>query len=100
MLEAVGGDYPVRAPDCLKPGGILVATMPQTLADALLEAARRGVRAAGLFVEADRIGMSALAELAATGRLVPTVDATYALEQAGAAQTDKPGRGKTVLTVA
>ncbi|WP_373299391.1 alcohol dehydrogenase catalytic domain-containing protein [Streptomyces phaeofaciens] len=77
---------------------VLVTTLPHTLADVLPEAARRGVRAAGLFVEADRIGMRALADLAATGRLVPTVDATYPLEQAGAAQTAKSGRGKTVLT--
>lgn len=100
VLEAVGGDYLVRALDCLKPGGIIVTTLPHTLADALPEAARRGVRAAGLFVEADRIGMSALAELAASGRLVPTVDATYPLEQAGAAQAARTGRGKTVVTVA
>ncbi|MFD5801031.1 NADP-dependent oxidoreductase [Streptomyces sp. NPDC127020] len=100
VLETIGGDYPARAVRALRSGGVLVSTLPPTLAPAAAEAAEREVRLAGLFVEADRLGMTALAELVAAGRLVPTVAATYPLERAGEAQASKAGPGKTVLTVA
>src|SRR5262249_15430513 len=121
VLDVVGGDYPARALDVLRPGGILVSTQPSTLAPLAAEAAERGIRLAGLIVEADEVGMSALADLAASGKLVPTVAATFPLEEAaaasamadlaagdgrfpleegGAAQTGKHGPGKVVLTMA
>ena len=71
MLDLVGGDYPQRAVDVIKPGGILVSTQPaaQSLAPVADAAARRGIRLAGVIVEADRVGMAALADLAAAGKL-------------------------------
>ncbi len=92
--------HAAQALDVLKPGGILVSTLPHTLAPVEEDAAARRVRAVGLFVEADRLGMTALADLAAEGRLVPTVAATFPLEQAAAAQSAVAGPGKTVLTLA
>lgn len=100
VLETVGGDYPAKALDVLKPGGILVTTLPHTLAAVEDDARERGVRLAGLFVEADRAGMTALAELAIAGKLTPTIAATFPLEQAATAQSTKSGPGKTVLTLA
>ena len=120
VLDVVGGDYPARALDVLKPGGILVSTQPSTLPPLAEVAAERGIRLAGVIVEADELGMSALADPAATGKLVPTIAATFPLELAatasatadlaatagrfpleegGAAETGKHGPGKIVLTM-
>jgi NADPH:quinone reductase-like Zn-dependent oxidoreductase len=100
VLEVVGGEYPVKALEALKPGGILVSTLPPTLAPAQADAAERGIHLAGLFVEADRLGMNALADLAATGKLTPTIAAILPFDQAATAQSTKGARGKTVLTIA
>lgn len=59
----------------------------------------RWIRIAGLFVEADRLGMTALVDLVDTGQLTPTIAATYPLEQAGTAQDTKSGPSRTVLTL-
>jgi NADPH:quinone reductase-like Zn-dependent oxidoreductase len=99
VLESIGGDYPAKALKVLKPGGILVSTVGHTLPPVAAEAAERGIRLAGLFVEADRLGMTALADLAASGRLTPAIAATFPLDQAAAAHATKSGPGKTVLTV-
>ena len=99
VLEVIGGDYPARALEVLKPGGTLVSTLPPTLAPIAEAAAERGVRLAGLFVEADALGMTALADLAATGQLVPTIAATFPLDEAAAAQSGSHGPGKVVLTL-
>jgi NADPH:quinone reductase-like Zn-dependent oxidoreductase len=120
VLDIVGGDYPARALDVLKPGGILISTQPPSVAPIAEAADERGIRVAGVIVEADDIGLSALAELAASGKLAPTVaatfpleeaaaasavadvattDHTFPLEQGGAAESGKHGPGKVVLTV-
>jgi NADPH:quinone reductase-like Zn-dependent oxidoreductase len=120
VLDIVGGDYPARALDVLKPGGILVSTQPPSVGPVAEAAAERGIRLAGIIVEADQLGMSALADLAATGELVPTIAATFAVEEAGAAsaladlaatdhtfpleeggaaESGKHGPGKVVLTM-
>ena len=98
VLDTVGADL-LPALDSLRSGGILVALSPGAYAAARAEAERRGIRAATLLVEADRLGMTEIAELAAAKQLVPAVDATYPLEQAGAAQESRPSHGKTVLVV-
>jgi NADPH:quinone reductase-like Zn-dependent oxidoreductase len=120
VLDIVGGDYPARALDVLKPGGILVSTQPPSVGPVAEAAAERGIRVAGVIVEADEVGMSALADLAATGKLAPTIAATFPLEQAaaasamadlaatdntfpleegGAAESGNHGPGKVVLTM-
>jgi NADPH:quinone reductase-like Zn-dependent oxidoreductase len=120
VLDVVGGDYPARALDVLRPGGIVVSTQPPSVAPVAEDAAKRDMRAAGVIVEADEIGMSALADLAAAGKLVPAIAATvpleevraasamadlaasdqhFPLEQGGAAETGRHGPGKVVLTI-
>src|SRR5262249_19245017 len=120
VLDVVGGDYPARALDVLKPGGILVSTQPSTLAPIADAAEKRGIRIAGIIVEADQVGMAGLAKLAADGKLVPTIAATFPLEEAvaasgiadvaatdgrfpleegGAARSGEHGPGKVVFTV-
>jgi NADPH:quinone reductase-like Zn-dependent oxidoreductase len=98
VLDTVGADL-VPALDSLRPGGTLVALSPRAYAAAREQAERCGIRAATLLVEADRLGMTEIADLAAAKQLVPAVDVTYPLEQAGTAQEARPSRGKTVLIV-
>jgi NADPH:quinone reductase-like Zn-dependent oxidoreductase len=120
VLDIVGGDYPARALEVLKPGGTLVSTQPSSLDETVATAAaERNIRVAGVIVEADQVGMAGLADLAATGKLVPTIAATFPLEEAatasaladvaatdgqfpleegGAAASGKHGPGKVVLT--
>ena len=120
VLDVVGGDYPARALDVLKPGGMLVSTQPPSVAAVADAAAQRDIRVAGVIVEADEVGMAALADLAARGQLVPTIAATFPLEEAraasamadlaatgqqfpleqgGATESGQHGPGKVVLTM-
>jgi len=120
VLDVVGGDYPTQALDVLQPGGILVSTQPPSLPPVAAPAAERGIRLAGIVAEADQVGMFELAALAAAGKLVPTIAATFPIEQAGAAsaladvaavggrfplaeggasKSGKHGPGKVVLTI-
>lgn len=99
VLEVVGGDYPLKALGMLKPGGVLVSTLPPTLEPARQAAGDRRIRLVGIFVEADRVGMAALADLAAAGKLTPTIAATFPLDQTAAAQSVEAGPGKVVLTM-
>ncbi|MDO7882950.1 NADP-dependent oxidoreductase [Antiquaquibacter soli] len=100
VLEVVGEENSLRALRVLRPGGILVVTLPQSLPALAPVAAELGVRVAGLFVEADRLGMTALADLAAARALRPTISATYPLADAAQAHTGPHAPGKVVLTVA
>lgn len=96
VFGLIGHDYLTKAPQVLKPGGILVSTLTHSIPGVAAEATAKGLRPAGLFVEADRLGMTALADLAA---LMPTIAATFPLDRAGEAQSYRPGSGKVVLTV-
>jgi len=119
-LDVVGGEYPARALEVLRSGGVLVSVQFPALGSIAESAAQRGIRVAGIIVEADRVGMLALAALAEEGRLVPSVAATFPLEEVatafatadlaasddhfplqvgGAAATGQHGPGKVVLTV-
>ncbi len=102
ILDAVGGDVGVGALPALRDGGVLVTVSGSSVAG-LREAAAGRVRVAGILVEPDRVGMQALASLAAEGKLRPHVQETFPLEEAGAAHAlGETGRtrGKLVLTVA
>lgn len=99
VFDLVGHDYPTKAIKVLTPGGTLVSTVPQTLPAVAAEAAAKGVRLAGLFVEADRLGMAAISELAAAGRLTPTIAATFPLKEVRAAHSYQASAGKVVLTL-
>ncbi|OBC15394.1 NADPH:quinone reductase [Mycobacterium sp. 852013-50091_SCH5140682] len=99
VFDMIGHDYPEKALRVLKPGGMLVSTLPQSLPVVAEAAAARNIRVAGLFVEADRLGLTALADLVDRGVLTPTVATTIPLEHAGQAQSVRNATGKTVLTV-
>lgn len=99
VFDMIGHDYPAKAVRVLRAGGTLVSTLPQSLPEVAGAAAERGIRLAGLFVEADRLGLTALAELVTRGSLTPTIAATFPLERAGEAQSVRNAVGKTVLTL-
>jgi NADPH:quinone reductase-like Zn-dependent oxidoreductase len=99
VFDMIGHDYPEKAVRALRAGGTLVSTLPQSLPAVAAAAAERGIRLAGLFVEADRLGLTALADLATREKLVPTVAATFLLQDAAEAQAHRGGPGKTVLTL-
>jgi len=99
FFDVVGGDYPLKALSTLRRGGVLVSSLPQSLAAAAALAGEKGVRIAGLFVESDRVGMTDLADMVASGRLRPLVATTYPLEDAAQAHRVKSGPGKVVLEI-
>lgn len=100
VFDTIGGEYQLRSLYTLRPGGLLVSTIPRP-ADGLWEAADRlGVRAELMLVEDDHAGMSALAKLVEDGKLWPTIAKTYPLREAAQAhQAGETGRttGKMVL---
>jgi NADPH:quinone reductase-like Zn-dependent oxidoreductase len=101
VLDAVGGEVGLGALPALRDGGVLV-TVSGSSVPGLVEAAAGRVRVAGILVEPDRVGMQALAALAAEGKLRPQVERTFPLEEAGAAHAlGEQGRtrGKLVLRV-
>ncbi|UHJ53512.1 zinc-binding dehydrogenase [Mycolicibacterium fortuitum] len=73
VFDLIGRDYPAKALQVLRPGGSLVSSLPQSLPAVAADAAARGIRLAELLVEADRLGMTVLAELAGRGALTPTI---------------------------
>ncbi|MBN9239923.1 MAG: NADPH:quinone reductase [Micrococcales bacterium 70-64] len=99
VFEVLGEDYPVRALGVLRRGGMLVSTLPQSLASAAQLATELGIRVKGVFVESDRLGLNALVDLVQQGSLLPTIAATYPLESAASAHATKHGPGKVVLRV-
>jgi NADPH:quinone reductase-like Zn-dependent oxidoreductase len=99
VFDMIGQDYPEKALRVLKPGGTLVSTLPQSLPAVAAAAAERDIRLAGLFVEADRLGLTELVELVTRGALAPTVAAAFPLERASEAHAVRNTVGKTVLTV-
>ncbi|GAA1278802.1 NADP-dependent oxidoreductase [Pseudonocardia aurantiaca] len=102
VLDLVGGNDRLRSLQTLKPGGILVSSLPVDLDEVHQRAAELGVRATALIVEHDQAGMAGLAALAESGQLRPHVFATHPLAEAAKAHTDgEAGRaaGKLVLTV-
>ena len=101
VLDLVGSDSP-HLVTALRDGGLFVAVAAGAGFGALLETAGERVRVTGILVEPDRVGMEALAELAASGALRPHVARTFPLEQAGPAhEAGETGRtrGKLVLTM-
>jgi len=102
VLDTVSGDYSARSLTVLRPGGILVSLLPFG-EEIPAEAARRGVRAELMLVEADHQGMTTLAALVAGGKLRPVVAASFPLAEAAKAHELGEGRhvaGKLVLTIA
>lgn len=98
VLDAFGPAAQARSWGLLKPGGILISLVSPPDQD---EAARRGVRATMTFGTPNAAALARAAALADAGKLKPTVQRTYPVEQAVAAMAEVEGgnvRGKIVLT--
>ncbi|MBB6547989.1 NADP-dependent oxidoreductase [Nonomuraea rubra] len=103
VLDSQGSDHAIRSLRSLRRGGVLVSLLPDGGMAALAqEAARLGVRAEVMLVEADHAGMAAVAGLAADGRLRAEIAGTYELADAAKAHAlGETGHttGKLVITV-
>lgn len=100
VFDTIGGDYQLRSLRTLRPGGVLVSTIPLAADGLWKEVERHGVRAELMLVEADYAGMSHIAQLAEDGKLEATIAGTYPLTSAAEAhQAGETGRttGKMVL---
>ena len=101
VLDAVSGDYPARSLRTLRPGGVLVSILPFP-PEVRTEAARLGIRAEIMLVEADHAGMTAIADLVTEGKLRPVIAGTFPLADAAKAHALGDTRhvaGKLVLTM-
>jgi NADPH:quinone reductase-like Zn-dependent oxidoreductase len=102
VLDAIGGDYGPRSLRVLRAGGALVSLASPADHALKPQAATLGIRAGFMLVEPDHTALTAIADLAATGRLRPTIETVLPLSQAAEAhRLGETGRttGKIVLAV-
>lgn len=102
VLDLIGGDYGDRSVRTIKRGGVLVNLVLSRDEVDLAEADERGVRVEEMLVEPDHQALSALADLASSGQLVPRIAVTVPLEDlAKAHELSASNRtaGKIVVTV-
>ena len=102
VLDLVGGADRLRSLETVKPGGILVSSLPVDMDELTRRAAELRVRATAIVVEHDQAGMAGIAALTESGRLRAHITGTYPLATAAKAHADaEAGRatGKLVLTV-
>ncbi|MEU8944456.1 NADP-dependent oxidoreductase [Streptomyces sp. NPDC048489] len=102
VLDTIGDDNTFRSLRVLREGGIVVSILPIGPEELYEEAARLGVRAARMLVEADQASMRAVADLVDRGLLRPTIAGTFPLANAAEAHAlGETGRtvGKLVLVV-
>ena len=101
VLDPITGDYSARSLRTLRPGGMLISLLPLT-PEVPAQAARLGIRAEFMLVEADHQGMTAIADLVTAGKLRPVIAATLPLADAAKAHElgeSKHVAGKLVLTM-
>lgn len=97
VLDAFGPAAQARSWGLLKPGGILISLVAPPDQD---EAARHSARATMTFGTPNSAALAHAAALADAGKLKPTIQRTYPVEQAVAAMAEVEGgnvRGKIVL---
>jgi NADPH:quinone reductase-like Zn-dependent oxidoreductase len=97
VLDAMAGETRDRSWQVLKKGGILVSILGQPSQE---DAARHGVRGAGVFVQPNPAQLQELANLADTGKLRPVIDTVLPLAEAPRAHEMNQTlhtRGKIVL---
>ncbi|MFJ3289507.1 NADP-dependent oxidoreductase [Streptomyces sp. NPDC086669] len=102
VLDTLGGETAVRSLRVLRPGGTVVSIIPVGSDEFPEEAARLGVRAVRMLVDADRADLRSLVDLIEQGKLRATVERTFPLSDAAEAHAlGDQGRttGKLVLTV-
>lgn len=101
VLDTIGGDTSLASLRTLRPGGIVVSTLPVGSDDLYREAERLGVRAVRMLVDASRHDLLSITDLVERGELRATIADVFPLEQAAEAhRRGETGRttGKMVLT--
>ncbi|OHB40794.1 MAG: oxidoreductase [Phenylobacterium sp. RIFCSPHIGHO2_01_FULL_70_10] len=97
VLDLVGGETQRRSFEVLGPGGMLVSTLGEPDAEA---AAGSGAKGVGFLVEPNGEQLAMIARLIDLGRVMPTIDQVFPLEQAAAAERrleTEHVRGKIVV---
>lgn len=100
VLDTLAGQTRDRSWNVLKKDGILVSILGQPSPG---DAAQRGVRAAGVFVEPNQAQLGEIAKLVDSGKLRPIIETVLPLAQAARAHEMNQTlhtRGKIVLQVA
>lgn len=99
VLDTMAGETRDRSWKVLKRGGILVSILGQPSAE---DAAKHGVRSAGVFVQPNQAELGELAKLVDTGKLRPVIETVLPLQEAACAHQMNQSlhtRGKIVLRV-
>ncbi len=100
VLDTIGGNTSLRSLRVLRPGGIVVSTLPAGSDEFFTEAERLGVRATRMLVDSSHHDLERIAELVRSGALRATIAETYPLVEAArahaAGETDRT-TGKLVL---
>jgi NADPH:quinone reductase-like Zn-dependent oxidoreductase len=102
VLDLVGGDTGVRSIGVLHPDGILISVPSGASTDVLKAAAEHGVRATGILVEPDRMGLTGLVGLVQEEKLTVLVSDELPFEKvAEAHERAEHGHpaGKIVITL-
>lgn len=100
VLDAMAGETRDRSWQVIRKGGILVTILGQPSAQ---DAAKHGVRAAGVFVQPNRAELEQIGALADAGKVKPIIEAVLPLKDARRAHEMNQTlhtRGKIVLQVA
>ncbi len=100
VLDAMAGETRDRSWKTLKKGGILVTILGQPSAE---DAAKHGVRGAGVFVQPNQAELEEMGRLVDSGKLKPIIEAVLPLQEAHKAHEMNATlhtRGKIVLQVA
>jgi NADPH:quinone reductase-like Zn-dependent oxidoreductase len=101
VVDLVGGEIGVRSVEVLHPDGLLISVPSSAGAAALAAAKERGVRATGILVEPDQVGLDGLISLVRRGSIVVMVSDTFPIEDVASAHERAErghGVGKIVLT--
>jgi NADPH:quinone reductase-like Zn-dependent oxidoreductase len=102
VLDLVGGETAERSLDVVHPSGLLVSVPSSTSAAALAAARERGIRATGILVEPDQVGLDGLVGLVNDGGLKVVVSDEFPFENVAAAhERAEHGHavGKVVITI-
>jgi NADPH:quinone reductase-like Zn-dependent oxidoreductase len=102
VLDLVGGETGLRSIPVLGEGGLLISVPSSSSSGVLEEARKHDVRATGILVEPDQVGLDGLVDLVRQGKLTVLVSNEFPLAEAAAAhelaERGHPA-GKIVLTV-
>lgn len=102
VVDLVGGEIGVRSIDVLRQGGLLISVPSSGAREAIAAARERGVRATGILVEPDQVGLEGLISLVERGLLTVLVCDTFPIEDVASAHERAEqghGVGKIVLTL-